>query len=113
VKAITGTAHYDAPKYSKDDPYWTIREAVSYECSDPELSGWTEIHDRMFPLCEDILARTAQTPTGLAIQVWAITFAAADLWDDPEANEHALAFIKAVRRFVGITGAKLTRGLHD
>src|SRR4051794_32948999 len=83
VKAITGVARRDAPVYSKDDPtgYWTISEAVPYEHYDPELSGWAEIGDRMFPLCEDILARTAHTPGGLAVQVRAITMAAGELWD--------------------------------
>jgi hypothetical protein len=102
--ALTGTAREEAPGYNKDDRYWIIREAIPYEHSDPELSKWSDIHDRMYPLCEDILSRTAQTRAGLAVQVKAILMAAADLWDNdlPPNAAHERTFIEAVCRFVGI-----------
>jgi hypothetical protein len=109
VVALTGTTRKEAPGYQRDDRYWTIREAIPYEYFDPELSGWKNIYDRLYPLCADILSRTAQTKAGLAVQVKAIQMAAADLWDDPDAEDgsHERAFIEAVFRFVGITPAQL------
>jgi hypothetical protein len=46
---------------------------------------WKSISDRLYSLAEDILSRTATTKEGLAVQARAISAAAAELWDMPEA----------------------------
>jgi hypothetical protein len=91
---------------TKDERYWIIREAIPYEYSDPEFSKWSDIQDRLYPLCDDILSRTAQTRAGLAVQVKAILMAAADLWDDPLAEDGSHER-EAVSRFVGVMPAPL------
>jgi hypothetical protein len=60
------------------------------------------LNDRMFELCEDILAQRAHTRAGLTVQAKAISLVAADLWD-AEVESHELKFIKAVCSFLNIT----------
>jgi cell pole-organizing protein PopZ len=102
VEERTGIAHGDAPAFDENDPsgYWEIRKAVAQDGTGTpdENNPWNPIHDRLFPLAEDILSRKAQTVAGLAVQTRTITMARGDLWDaDLEPNEaYERTFIEAV-----------------
>jgi hypothetical protein len=113
VEALTGIPADDAP-HDKDSPYWTIREATPLNHPDPELEKWTEIHNRLFPLCEKILSMRAHTLEGLAVQTNAIGLAAAELWDpgmnqDDDKPNHERMFVEAVCAFLGITPVPLRK----
>jgi len=107
VEKITGIARRDVPAIDENDPsgYWEIRKAIAQDGTGipDEDNPWNPIHDRLFPLAEDILSRKAQTIAGLAVQTRAVVLAAADVWEQetPEAI-HERTFIEAVCRFVGV-----------
>jgi hypothetical protein len=71
--------------------------------------AWSEIHDRLLPLCGRILACRAHTVAGLAVQARAISLSVPELWDDEEEEEddnsdecHHRRFIEAVCSFTGV-----------
>jgi hypothetical protein len=60
---------------------------------DPELTRWSAIHARLYPLVDAILSREAHTLAGLAVQARAFTLSSAEWWDDnPPCEEDQLAF---------------------
>lgn len=66
---------------------------------------WDDIHDRLFPLCEEILSKRAHTIQGLAVQVRAVFLAARDTWEPvfiSDTGQYERMFIEAVGAFAGI-----------
>jgi hypothetical protein len=69
---------------------------------------WNDIHGRLYPIVDDILARRAQTIAGLAVQVRAAIMAAAELWEPlGEEIERERVFIESVCTFVGVKPERL------
>jgi len=112
VEQVTGIATRDAPNIDDDTiGYWDARMSISGDDFDGQAEDdrCNAMQARLFPLAEDILARRAQTIAGLAVQAKAITLAAADLWDEEDADghDHERTFVEAVCAFVGITPVPL------
>jgi hypothetical protein len=114
VFAATGIAYRDAPamtEENRDTGYWAVRDKVieenpRHDDPDPDLTEWDQIHDRMFPLVDKILAYKAQAVAGLAVQAQAMALCHPELWDEDNGNSeedcrHRL-FIEAVCAFVGV-----------
>jgi hypothetical protein len=130
VELVTGIARRNAPAWNDESPaavaYWDARGAVSKttpngdDSDADEESPWTHIHDRLYPIVDDILSRRAQTIAGLAVQARAVVMAMADPWDG-EGERHERVFIESVCAFVGIapeqlllrpTAGRFFRALH-
>jgi hypothetical protein len=62
---------------------------------------WTNIHGRMHPLCDRIMACRARTLAGFMIQVRAASLVHLDAFGDDQDHEEHLAFIKAACAFTG------------
>jgi hypothetical protein len=109
VEALTGVPASNAPPFDADHPYWSIRGATPFDQPAQQIDNtWNDIHARLFPLCERILAMRAHTLAGLRVQATAISLAAANLWDNgPHDNDdsphHERMFIECVHAFLGIT----------
>jgi hypothetical protein len=114
VIRATGIAYHDAPEVPErpwpEGSYWAIREAIGIERpdADPELTRWDCIHDQMYPVIDDILARRAKTVAGLAVQARAITLSEPEMWDDADGYK-IKEFIEAVCAFVGVTPVPLEK----
>ena len=67
---------------------------------------WNSIHDRLFPLCEDILSRKAKTSAGFAVQARAMSVHHAEEWDTI-GDEENRSFIEAACAVVGVTPVPL------
>jgi hypothetical protein len=67
---------------------------------------WTDIHGRLYPIVDDILARRAQTIAGLAVQARAAVMSEAHIWD-ARGEETERVFIEAVCAFVGVKPEQL------
>lgn len=96
-----------------DDPtnYWAIRGelAKSDDNTPDDQSPWDDIHGRMFPLIEAILALTPKTLAGLIVQARAITLSEVPLWtDEYRADDRPRQFFEAVCAFVGVVPVALT-----
>ncbi|HUI12562.1 MAG TPA: hypothetical protein VL048_03720 [Xanthobacteraceae bacterium] len=124
VERATGIARRDAPKipkgYRRCSPvpkltkknravwYWATHDKIMEQSpsTDPDLTVWDEIHDRLHPLARDIISRKAQTVAGLAVQARAMTVYYSELWDGgsvDDENEHDHRnFIEAVCVFAGV-----------
>jgi len=78
---------------------WTTAAADSHE-TDERCDERCGRHNR---LTDAILARTAQTREGLAVQIRATTLMTAELWTSKNCDApHERAFIEAVCRFAGV-----------
>jgi hypothetical protein len=89
-----------------EDEYWAQTAIDRAETViESEDEPWDGIHDRLYPLANEIWSKKAQTISGLALQTRAIVLAAHDLWDPGmlSDNDHERKFIEAVCAFVGIT----------
>jgi hypothetical protein len=125
VERATGIRYIDAPPVPEDRPwpagsYWAIREHVVSTASeeDPDLTRWTRLHARMYPIVDAILARKAQTVAGFAVQVRAFTLSSEEWWNDPlhsSCETDQLAFANAACAFVGVIPVPLEgeRGGHN
>ncbi len=110
VFAETGIAYRDAPAITDENRntgYWAARDKILEENPrdddpDPELTEWDQIHDRMYPLVDKILAYKAQTVAGLAVQAQAMAVCHPELWDEDEEGFRHRLFIEAVCAFVGV-----------
>jgi hypothetical protein len=109
VKRLTGIAAGEAPPYDKNSSYWAIRSATPYDQPAQQVdNAWNDIHGRLFPLAERILAMRAHTLEGLRVQANAVSLAAAELWDNgrhdnDDSPHHERMFIEAVCAFLGTT----------
>ena len=79
---------------------------------------WTRIHDRMFPLCEDILSRHPTSIPGLGVQARAASLYFEGLWDsdgddeDPEGAAQR-SFIESVSAFSGVVPVPIEAAARD
>jgi hypothetical protein len=108
VERLTGIKVEDAPPYRRADKYWKVYDVVEarldIDVSD-ENDPWNEIHGRLYPLVDRILALRAATAAGLAIQARAASLANADLWNDVEPgsqDSETKGFIESVCEFLGV-----------
>jgi hypothetical protein len=71
--------------------------------SDEDEAGedvvWSDIHDRLHPLCEDILEYRPRTVAGLGVQARAMSIFVEDLCPD---EDGVRAFVEAVCAFSGV-----------
>lgn len=67
---------------------------------------WNDIDDRLYPVVEDILSRTARTTEGLAVQARAWHIGDQQMFDqhyEPDnQSEYGARFLAAVYRFMGV-----------
>jgi hypothetical protein len=92
---------------------WHARQAIDRRVragevpdSDPESEGWTDFHDRMYPVCDRILACRPQTIAGLGVQARAISLTEEGWWDG-DWDEHGPEnytrdFVASVCAFAGV-----------
>ena len=75
---------------------------------DPDLENWSEIHDRIWPISNAILAIKAPTLESFAIQVRAMTVSHAELWQDYREEDTCLRqFMRSACELVGVTPVEL------
>ncbi|HEY2531134.1 MAG TPA: hypothetical protein VGJ20_24910 [Xanthobacteraceae bacterium] len=85
-----------------------LRQCAADELLEDDADDkWAAIDKRLYPLFDKIMAHTATTVAGLAIQTKAIGLAAEDLWSDVPDNRHKRQFIEAVCRFTGVVPVEL------
>ena len=105
VEAATGISMDNAPELTtenRDEGYWGTRRRIieEYPCEDPDLTRWENIHERLYPLVDEILSLTASTPAGLAVQAKAAALTNADNEGDDNSRERL--FVEAVCAFCNI-----------
>jgi hypothetical protein len=102
-----GLPDREVEDFASADEYWAygdLRRRVPNplgEYPDPDLDGWTDIHDRMHPLMEMIVSLRARTPAGFAIQARTASIYQVDLWDN-EGGEDIRTFVEAACAFAGV-----------
>jgi hypothetical protein len=98
----------DGP-YSEDE-YVAARLAAVDEIDQDVLDDgyedlpWDDLHDRLYPKCDEILSRVATTREGVALQVKAAICAEMDAWINEDTAEHRRisALVESVCQFVGV-----------
>jgi hypothetical protein len=85
-----------------------IWQTVEGDASD---DPWNDIHDRMWPLIDAIMAHKPQTIAGLGVVARAFTLDNAEQWE-PDADDalHHRAFMEAVCAIAGVVPAPLDAG---
>jgi hypothetical protein len=98
---------------------WRARQARD-QCRLPDDDecniAWDDIHGRLLPLVDDILDRTAQTCTGLAVQTRAWHIGDEQMFDETDTDnqsEYGARYIKAVYRFLQIEPLDLSPDAGD
>jgi hypothetical protein len=115
VRSAAMTAASDAAGFP-DIPYGSIpddeyrayqdkRAAVwrTVERADDDEDQWEDIHGRMWPLIDAIMAQQPRTLAGLAVMARAFTLHHAEQWEpDAEEGLHHRAFMEAVCAIAGV-----------
>jgi hypothetical protein len=63
---------------------------------------WNEIHDAMFPLCEEIVSLPVHTIADLALQARAAALLHAQYWTDEDGPEGFVALVESVCKLAGV-----------
>jgi hypothetical protein len=104
---------FDARNKARNDLWYPEKaENDANDAAEHDENGdnivWTDIHNRLYTTVDEILSRTAQTITGLAVQTRAVVMAAAEMWNENTWEDpHARLFIEAVCSFAGVSHKEL------
>jgi hypothetical protein len=64
--------------------------------------AWNEIHDELFPVCEEILEQHAQSAAGLGVQAQAFAMMHTEYWTGEADDERIRPIIDSVCKFCSV-----------